>query len=156
MNKHGRAQGHEGAQLHHKHTFSDSSTSTSVCASELSSTESEEDKEDADLSNSCGEMFGLTRRVMLPSWDTMKVKEYAKERIGRCVLVVDGWVVDVTEYLGEHVRVLLIFISYRPQCYSTARRRASPAKVLNPAQYNAEIRGALRLGMVNLRRDVGV
>lgn len=37
-------------------------------------------------------------------WDMKKVEEYVKARAGRCVVLVNGSVVDVTGYLGEHVR----------------------------------------------------
>lgn len=36
-------------------------------------------------------------------WDNKKLGEYVKGKKGRCVVVVKGYVVDVTEYLGEHV-----------------------------------------------------
>lgn len=37
-------------------------------------------------------------------WDEQKLAEYVKGKKGRCVVVVKGSVVDVTNYLGEHVR----------------------------------------------------
>jgi hypothetical protein len=36
-------------------------------------------------------------------WDIHMVEEYVKAKPGRCVVLVHGYVVDVTEYLGEHV-----------------------------------------------------
>ena len=38
-----------------------------------------------------------------PSWTLEKTREYAAAQPGRCVLVVNGLVIDATAYLGEHV-----------------------------------------------------
>ena len=35
-------------------------------------------------------------------WNTGQVKEYV-EKLGKCVVIIDGFVVDVTSYLGDHV-----------------------------------------------------
>ena len=35
-------------------------------------------------------------------WNTKQVQEYA-EKLGKCVVMIDGFVVDVTSYLGDHV-----------------------------------------------------
>lgn len=37
-------------------------------------------------------------------WDAEKLAEYVQARPGRCVVVIDGYAVDVTKYMGEHVR----------------------------------------------------
>jgi stearoyl-CoA desaturase (Delta-9 desaturase) len=42
-------------------------------------------------------------------WDMYKVEEYVKATPGRCVVLVHGYVVDVTGYLGEHVSLTLFF-----------------------------------------------
>jgi stearoyl-CoA desaturase (delta-9 desaturase) len=35
-------------------------------------------------------------------WNTGQVQEYV-EKLGKCVVMIDGFVVDVTSYLGDHV-----------------------------------------------------
>lgn len=35
-------------------------------------------------------------------WNTRQVREYV-EKPGKCVVIIDGFVVDVTSYLGDHV-----------------------------------------------------
>ena len=39
-------------------------------------------------------------------WDKGQVQEYAK-KVGKCVVMIDDFVVDVTSYLGDHVSRLL-------------------------------------------------
>lgn len=41
-------------------------------------------------------------------WTNGQLDEYIKARPGRCVVLIDGYAVDVTNYLGEHVRLLFI------------------------------------------------
>ena len=36
-------------------------------------------------------------------WNTRQVQEYIN-KLGKCVVMIDGFVVDVTSYLGDHVR----------------------------------------------------
>ena len=38
------------------------------------------------------------------TWGIEKVEEFVTEKKGRCVILLDGFVVDVTGYLGDHVR----------------------------------------------------
>ncbi|KAF8971683.1 hypothetical protein BDZ97DRAFT_2024637 [Flammula alnicola] len=35
-------------------------------------------------------------------WNLGRVKEYAEAKAGRCIVLIDGFVVDATQYLGEH------------------------------------------------------
>lgn len=35
-------------------------------------------------------------------WNAVQVQEYVKKP-GKCVVLIDGFVVDVTSYLGDHV-----------------------------------------------------
>lgn len=37
-------------------------------------------------------------------WSLGEVRKYVQDK-GKCVIVLDGFVVDVTSYLGEHVRL---------------------------------------------------
>lgn len=37
-------------------------------------------------------------------WNLNQVKEFAKTKPGNCIVLIDGFAVDVTVYLGEHVR----------------------------------------------------
>lgn len=37
------------------------------------------------------------------NWDLSRVKDFAEAKPGRCVVVIDGFVIDATSYLGEHV-----------------------------------------------------
>jgi hypothetical protein len=37
-------------------------------------------------------------------WNLEQVQEYVKKKTGRCVVLVNGFVLDATGYLGEHVR----------------------------------------------------
>lgn len=37
-------------------------------------------------------------------WEMERVDDYIKAKAGRCVILVDGFVVDVSGYVGEHVR----------------------------------------------------
>lgn len=36
-------------------------------------------------------------------WDNDTLKRYVQERPGRCIILLDGYVVDATSYMGEHV-----------------------------------------------------
>ncbi|PPR01932.1 hypothetical protein CVT24_001271 [Panaeolus cyanescens] len=36
------------------------------------------------------------------SWNTQQVLEFASENPGRCIVLIDGYAVDVTSYFGEH------------------------------------------------------
>jgi stearoyl-CoA desaturase (Delta-9 desaturase) len=49
-----------------------------------------------------------TLRWTGPSWSTDEVEKYVRGKPGRCVVLVDGFIVDATEYLGEHVRATSI------------------------------------------------
>lgn len=40
-------------------------------------------------------------------WGVDALREYIRGKPGRCVLLLDGLLVDATSYLGEHVRVVL-------------------------------------------------
>ena len=40
-----------------------------------------------------------------PSWTIEEARAYAAAKLGRCVLVLDDYVVDATTYLSEHVRL---------------------------------------------------
>ena len=46
-----------------------------------------------------------------PVWDLEKLKTYTREKRGRCVVVINDYVMDVTNYLGDHVG---IFRSHSP------------------------------------------
>jgi len=46
-------------------------------------------------------------------WDLQRALHYAKAVPGRCVLVIDGYVVDATKFMGEHVRLPLPRVSSR-------------------------------------------
>ncbi|KDR81080.1 hypothetical protein GALMADRAFT_61389 [Galerina marginata CBS 339.88] len=35
-------------------------------------------------------------------WNIDRVKRFAREKTGRCIILIDGFAVDVTPYLGEH------------------------------------------------------
>ena len=97
MKKHGHLHGH-GQSFHHEHDPTELTTDTS----------GEESSTDSDFWEGSGEdvlTSGLTRRTCLPTWNNLEVENYVKESVGRCVLILDGWVIDVTCYLGEHVRV---------------------------------------------------
>ena len=37
------------------------------------------------------------------TWNINEVQEYA-EKLGKCVVLIDGFAVDVTSYFGDHVR----------------------------------------------------
>lgn len=37
------------------------------------------------------------------TWNILQVIEFAKAKTGRCIVLVDGFAVDVTAYLGQHV-----------------------------------------------------
>jgi len=37
-------------------------------------------------------------------WNLNQVKEFAQSKPGSCIVLIDGFAVDVTVYLGEHVR----------------------------------------------------
>ena len=45
-----------------------------------------------------------TRQLSSPSWTMEETRAYAAAKLGRCVLVLDDYVVDATTYLSEHVR----------------------------------------------------
>ena len=42
------------------------------------------------------------------TWGEDALRKYVSAKPGRCVVVVDGYAVDVTKYLGEHVSSLWI------------------------------------------------
>lgn len=46
-------------------------------------------------------------------WTWVDVEEYVRagRDSGRCVIVIDGFVVDVTGYLGQHVRYILLLLT---------------------------------------------
>ena len=71
--------------VHHKHNI-DSESSNSD-ASSIPSSSSEDDEEG---------WKGAT-------WDKETLRKYVTEKRNRCVILIDGYVVDVTSYLGEHV-----------------------------------------------------
>lgn len=52
------------------------------------------------------------------SWDINQVVEYAKFKPGECIILIDGYVVNVTPYLREHVSDLLT--DYTPANYFNA------------------------------------
>ena len=37
-------------------------------------------------------------------WNLNQVKEFVQTKPGNCIILIDGFAVDVTMYLGEHVR----------------------------------------------------
>ena len=43
-----------------------------------------------------------------PVWDESALRNYVNEKPGRCVVLLDGYAIDVTRYLGEHVRCLFL------------------------------------------------
>jgi cytochrome b involved in lipid metabolism len=38
-------------------------------------------------------------------WNIARVKEFTQRKTGRCFILINGFVVDATPYLGEHVSV---------------------------------------------------
>lgn len=42
-------------------------------------------------------------RAIYEIWDEERLREYVESKKGRCVMVIKGYVVDATSYLGEHV-----------------------------------------------------
>lgn len=42
-------------------------------------------------------------------WDIDHLRSYVAEKRSRCVVLIDGYAIDVTSYLGEHVRSSLPF-----------------------------------------------
>lgn len=48
----------------------------------------------------------VTHGPNFPSWTVAEARIYAAAKLGRCVLVLDDYVVDATAYLSEHVRSL--------------------------------------------------
>lgn len=45
-------------------------------------------------------------------WDMDQVENYARDCPGRCIVLINGFVVDVTGYLGEHVSCSGVFILF--------------------------------------------
>ena len=43
-----------------------------------------------------------------PVWNEDDLRKYVNAKPGRCVVILDGYVIDVTRYLGEHVGILLL------------------------------------------------
>ena len=39
-------------------------------------------------------------------WDHKALHEYVNSKVGRCVILLDGYAIDVTSYLGEHVSLV--------------------------------------------------
>lgn len=44
-------------------------------------------------------------------WNTSRVQEYV-EKLGKCVVLIDGFAVDVTSYLGDHVRLVTFDLKF--------------------------------------------
>lgn len=85
--------------LHHHYPSSSSESDSGLLSSEESAySQSSSETEDAEWEG--------------PTWDESDLFEYIKARPGRCVVVLDGYAVDVTRYLGEHVRVTTLSTSY--------------------------------------------
>lgn len=42
-------------------------------------------------------------------WTLEGARAYANSKAGRCIVIIDRYVVDATPYLGEHVRQYLFF-----------------------------------------------
>lgn len=40
-----------------------------------------------------------------PTWGEDELEIFVKAKPGRCVVIIDGFAIDVTGYLGEHVRI---------------------------------------------------
>lgn len=38
-----------------------------------------------------------------PTWTLEQARAHANSKVGRCLLILDGRILDVTTYLGEHV-----------------------------------------------------
>ena len=74
----------------HKHTHAGWSEASDASYSSSSDGSSEDD-------TSGGESAAA-------EWSLADVREYVQDK-GKCVIVLDGCVVDVTSYLGEHVRL---------------------------------------------------
>ncbi|KAF7796575.1 hypothetical protein EIP86_007756 [Pleurotus ostreatoroseus] len=53
-----------------------------------------------------------TRQPNSPSWTMEEARAYAAAKLGRCVLVLDDYVVDATTYLSEHPGGALILRKY--------------------------------------------
>lgn len=47
-----------------------------------------------------------------PVWDTEKLKAFIQDKPGRCIVVINDYAMDVTNYLGDHVS--LFFYILRP------------------------------------------
>lgn len=43
-------------------------------------------------------------------WTNGQLDEYIKARPGRCVVLIDGYAIDVTNYLGEHVGLIFFLL----------------------------------------------
>ncbi|CAL1694421.1 unnamed protein product [Somion occarium] len=61
-------------------------------------------------------------RSLYENWDEAKLHEYVQAKKGRCVIVVKGYIVDVTGYLGEHPGGAAILRKYsvKPQAKTEA------------------------------------
>lgn len=79
----------------HKHAHAGWSEASDASYSTSSDGSSEDDA-------SGGESAGV-------GWSLEEVRRYVQEG-GKCVIVLDGFVVDVTSYLGEHVRLLVFLV----------------------------------------------
>ena len=76
--------------VQHKHNI-DSESSNSDASSIPSSSEDDEES-----------WKGAT-------WEKETLRKYVTEKRNRCVILIDGYVVDVTSYLGEHVSSFAAF-----------------------------------------------
>lgn len=47
-----------------------------------------------------------------PTWTLEQARAYASSKVGRCLLILDGRILDVTTYLGEHVCCSYCLVPY--------------------------------------------
>lgn len=89
----------EKGHHHHHHSDSDGDLHSEVSSSSSSGSNSGSGGEEEEAN-------------VREEWDETKVGEYLREKSGRCVLVVNGYVVDVTSYMKEHPGGSLLLRKY--------------------------------------------
>ena len=69
-------------------------------------------------------------------WNEAQLFGYIREVPGRCVMEIDGFVVDATNYLGDHVCVFVSTVVRADFLVSQARRRRITPEVLNHSKFS--------------------
>jgi len=63
-------------------------------------------------------------------WNMQKVKEFALAKPGRCIVLLEGFAVDATEYLAEHVSFVGLWFQGRDTNLAiTAWRGGHPSEI---------------------------